>query len=387
MNIFFINCPIGFESYLIQEINSFWFQLLDLDGLPTRFDLPEFFIEKGGVEFKTPLHLGLQINFFTKIGLRVLLRIESFQARYFDQFEKKVALIKWSQYFEVPTYRIQLESSKSRLFHESNLKESFSKILGQQKIIFNEESLNTIFIRIFKDQVTVSLDTSGEHLHFRGYRKQQGEAPLRENLASLILQIADIKNKNRYLFLDPYCGSGTLFFENELLGYPNFERPYAFLKFKNTPSLFKSETWKKNYRWVKKESVIEYQGFEKNSETCQKLKNNKDEFSKLFFNFQLNVKNQDSEKIDWSIFSDHSDPQPVVVVTNPPYGERSVTGEVVKNIERMENISQIEKIVIIHPRQWVFNFKKLNLLSKIPLSNQGLDTVVSVFSKPKIVQK
>lgn len=379
-SIFFVNCPLNYESELIHEIESFWFQLMDLDGLPTRSVLPEFIIQAGGIEFKAPLHLGLQINFFSKIALRVLLRLGRFNARYFDQFEKVLSDMNLEKYLEPQKINIHIDSAKSRLFHEGNLLEACQKVLARKNYLSSKEPAIGLFLRLFKDQVTVSLDTTGEHLHFRGYRKQQGEAPLRENLAALILQLSHVDvYKDRVLF-DPYCGSGTFFFESQLKNSPVLDREYAFFKFKITPAIFKSESWKKNYRWIKLSKKINYLGIEKNIDTYKKTLKNIDEFKSILGPIQIELLCDDSEKISLEEIKKHTQGKEIDVITNPPYGERSQAGDVVKSLERLEDIPQVSTLTVIHPIGWRFNFKKLKKVFEKPLSNQGLKTQISFFN-------
>lgn len=371
---------MNYESELIHEIESFWFQLMDLDGLPTRSVLPEFIIQAGGIEFKAPLHLGLQINFFSKIALRVLLRLGRFNARYFDQFEKVLSDMNLEKYLEPQKINIHIDSAKSRLFHEGNLLEACQKVLARKNYLSSKEPAIGLFLRLFKDQVTVSLDTTGEHLHFRGYRKQQGEAPLRENLAALILQLSHVDvYKDRVLF-DPYCGSGTFFFESQLKNSPVLDREYAFFKFKITPAIFKSESWKKNYRWIKLSKKINYLGIEKNIDTYKKTLKNIDEFKSILGPIQIELLCDDSEKISLEEIKKHTQGKEIDVITNPPYGERSQAGDVVKSLERLEDIPQVSTLTVIHPIGWRFNFKKLKKVFEKPLSNQGLKTQISFFN-------
>ncbi len=378
METFFVSCPVRFEQELMRELESFWFQLMDLDGLPTRAAFPEVNIETGGIEFQAPMHLGLQVNFFTRIGLRVLLRVNRFEARYFDLLEKELKKMQLSRYVNPQPMNILIESSQSRLFHEKNLLECVSKVLSQQKYSYDKNAVVSLYIRVFKDKVTVSLDTSGEHLHFRGYRKHQGEAPLRENLASLVLELAKIDVYQEQILLDPYCGSGTFFFEAWLKGMPNFAREYSFLTFKTTPAIFKSETWKKNYRWVDYNKKIICIGFDKNAETHKKAIMNQHFFNENYFPTNISFKKLDSEASD--INQELLDSSfPVTIITNPPYGERSAAGAVVSFIERLEGIKNLEQIVVIHPESWRFKFKKMRQASIFSLSNQGIKTVVSVF--------
>lgn len=389
MNDFFVSCPINFENELIKEIESFWHLMMDLDGLPTREALPEFEIDKGGVLFKCAQHLGLQINFFSRIANRVLLRHISFKARYFDQFEKEFKKIDFAKVFDFASaaqISIEIESSKSRLFHEKNLIESITKLLALKKIQITSDSENRIFIRLFNDIVTVSIDTSGEHLHFRGYRKFQGAAPIRENLAALVLQLGGLANSDMRTILDPFCGSGTILFEAALFGFPQIKRSFPFLNFKTTPALFKSSTWSKNYKWLKPVKV-ELLGLDRDEETLQKAEQNQKIFSELYFDSNIHFFHSDSAQFDLDKIN--AAYKKIWIVTNPPYGERLSSVEIPSILKRFEGLKELQGMIILHPADWKFQFSKLKLSQLIPFTNQGLKLSLAVYrrasSEPKVI--
>ena len=381
-SLFFVSCPLGFEKKLVQEISRFWFLLIDKDGLPTRSELPEFEIYKGGVEFSTELHLGLQVNFFTKMGLRVLLRIGKFKARYYDQFEKEIKKIKWHNYFNLeqfPELSVQIDASKSRLNNSGNLKEAFSHALDS-KIKLKDESLNQVMIRIEDDFVEVSLNTSGEHLHFRGYRKEQGEAPLRENLAALVVDYIDTPTYQQITVIDPFVGAGTLLFEAALKDYPVLQRDYDFLKSKYVPSLFKSDSWKKNFKHLLNRKLNLF-GVEQDVHTFEKLRNNIKTFQNLFFDLSINIQNADSQT---ALLNDLKlSAQPLWIVANPPYGERLGVdkSKVLSILSRFAAELQPQGMIILHPTDWPLNFEGYRFSQKIPFSNQGLRLSLSVIVK------
>lgn len=386
MNLFFVSCPLGFETQLVKEIESFWFKLFDLDGLPTRTPLPEFKIVPGGLEFKTELHLGLQFNFFTKIGLRVLLRYHKFSARYFDQFEKELKKIDFKKVFSEKNICLNLESSKSRLFHESNLEEAATKVLSSQGFTVvkkNEATAQSLFIRFFKDEAQVSLDTTGEHLHFRKYRLHQGEAPLRENLASAMLSYLNLSYQQKIVFIDPFAGAGTLLFEAMLAsGYPQLNREFAFFKLKNCPAIFKSPTWLKNYRWLELPQNWRAVGFEINTETFKKAKFNLIEFEKLFFSPQISFINSDSSNFRPEDLEFKSD-EISIVVSNPPYGERLDQVSLENILAPFSKIKNLEGVLLLHPDDFKKS-KDFKIEFQIPFSNQGLKINLT-YLKPQVV--
>ena len=188
MSLFFVSCPLKYENELVSELKSFWFEMIDLDGLPTRAEFPEIEMFSGGVQMNIADHLGFQINFFSKIANRVLLRINKFEARYYDQFEKGFSKVEFEKYLSENEFKIKIESHKSRLNNDKNIIEAAQNVLNKKKFTIKDQAVNTVYLRIEKDVVMVSLDTSGEHLHKRGYAGFRGEAPMRETLAAYIVR-------------------------------------------------------------------------------------------------------------------------------------------------------------------------------------------------------
>ena len=380
MSLFFVSCPLEFENELAQELKSFWFEMIDLDGLPTRAEFPELEIIRGGIQMNIADHLGFQINFFSKIASRVLLRIYKFESRYYDQFEKGFAKVELEKYLSTPDLKLKVESHKSRLNNDKNIIEAATNVLTKKKYKLNNDSLNTVFIRLEKDMVTISLDTSGDHLHKRGYATFRGEAPLRETLAAYIVKkLASRVSINKDLtIIDPFVGSGTLLFEANSYKLPNLERPFAWFNFKNAPKLFKSETWKKNYRWFENQSPPHCLGFDNDPKALLSLEKNEIEYAKIFKQSQLDITTSLQDSRD--LVLDRSQLRKNVwVITNPPYGIRLADDNAQDALENLE--VQVDGIIVIHPVAWRFNFSKLVLQVTEDFSNQGLNLKLSVFVK------
>lgn len=380
MSLFFVSCPLEFENELAKELKSFWFEMIDLDGLPTRAEFPELELIRGGIQLDVADHLGFQINFFSKIASRILLRIAKFEARYFDQFEKEFAKVDFGKYLLANDLKLKVESHKSRLNNEKNIIEAAGHVLTKKKYTLKDDSPNTVYIRLEKDRITISLDTSGEHLHKRGYAVYRGEAPLRETLAAyLVKKLQQFVSIDQNLtIIDPFVGSGTILFEANSFQLPNFERAYSWTNFKNAPKLFKSETWKKNYRWLENNSAPQCLGFDLDEKAIASLEKNKIEFSKIFKNSNLDIVAdvQDSRdlNLDRTKFR-----KSVWVVTNPPYGIRLADENAKQVLENLED--GVDGIIVIHPVAWRFKFKKMSLSLSEDFSNQGLNLKLSIFVK------
>ena len=386
MSKFFVSCPLNCEAELATEIKSFWFEMIDLDGQPTRQTCPELSLEPGGVEFETADHLGFQVNFFSKIALRVLIRIGKFQARYFDQFEKGLKSIDLNKWLAPQKIVFKIESHKSRLNNQKNLAEAAKNVLVAQGYSIIESAddvtVQSLYIRLERDLVLLSLDSSGHNLHRRGYALHRGEAPLRENLAALVIrQLWHFQDPHqKFTLLDPFVGSGTLLFEALSAHWPLLNQDWAWLKFKNCPKLFQSATWMKNYRWAQYTSLVEAVGIDQDSKAIDNLRANLQTFKNLYSHSEVSLDAHvaDSLKIDLSFLKNRKN---IWLVTNPPYGHRLSEGEAVKVLERIADELTLAGLIVIHPESWKLHFNGLTCVFKNDFNNQGLKLKLSLFKR------
>lgn len=371
---FFVSGSLGFEENLISELQSIWFLLADLDGLPTRSAFPEMTIIDGGVEFDCELHLGLQLNYFSKQAYRVLFRVGKFPARFYDQLEKQLAQINWASFLKSDSsLHFKVSFFKSRINNEKNVLEACENVFRRKGFKVSKDAEQTVYLRIAKDNVEVSLDSTGEHLHFRGYREQQGEAPIRENLAALLWSFMPEQPGSKDVIVDPFCGSGTLLFEYLIKGLPNFSRSYAFTSWLNCPAIMKSPTFSKNFRWiepVQPDSQI-ILGCDVSGETLQKAEKNQ-ELVHQHYGVKVGVRWILSRCRDLQI----PQAEQLFIVANPPYGERLDDRGAMEDLDLCisKNADAFRRIhvLVLQPLGRVPEFKKMNLKNKFPFSNQGL---------------
>lgn len=179
-------------------------------------------------------------NYLLRTALRILKEIEFFHFKNVDQFYLKCKDIDWLQYFSVDqSFVIHSTVGNSKEFTNSmfaSLKakdaiaDYFRNKLGKRPNVDTENPEIVIDLHVHGDTCTISLDSSGESLHKRGYRINQGEAPLNEVLASGMIQLAGWSGNSD--FLDPMCGSGTLPIEAAMIAYNipagKFRKNYAF---------------------------------------------------------------------------------------------------------------------------------------------------------------
>ncbi|MCC2679685.1 MAG: hypothetical protein K0R29_2261 [Pseudobdellovibrio sp.] len=385
MGRFFVSVQPGHEDALFREIRNFWPQMIDLDGQPTKQPVAEPLKTAGGLQLEVPDHMGYQINFFSKLAGRVLLRLTSFEARYFDQLERNLEKVDLAKVLDLDFLKKQLnvkvEHHKSRLNNEKNILEAVQNVFSKKGIKISAEASQTLYIRIEKDKVTISLDTTGEHLHRRGYSTFRGEAPLRETLAGyMIFKLFEtIGSEAAVQIFDPFAGSGTLLFEAMSAHRPNLERDYSWLHFKTAPKLFKSPTWKKNYRGYSTVPAVSGFAVDKDEKSIASIQKNTEDFKRTFQFEKIPLTSElaDSANIDLKPFKNAD--QLLWIVTNPPYGMRLADDGAKKILEKLAE--DADGLLVIHPEKWKFSIKNLTQKSTEVFNNQGLKLTLSVFTK------
>ncbi len=146
----------------------------------------------------------------------MLKEIEQFQFKNVDQFYLRCNNINWSKYldenqdFVINSVVTNSKDFRNSMFASLKAKDAiadyFRQHFGKRPNVNTENPDIIINIHIYKNNCTVSLDSSGESLHKRGYRVKQGDAPLNEVLAAAMIQISGWDGKTD--FIDPMCGFG-----------------------------------------------------------------------------------------------------------------------------------------------------------------------------------
>lgn len=197
-------CHFGLEAVLKKEITDLGYEIT--------------LVEDGRVTFEGDAEAIARANVFLRTAERVLLKVGSFTAVTFDELFEKTRALPWERYIprDGKCWVAKASSIKSRLFSPSDIQKIMKKAivrrlqeeydLGQQ-LLPETGSQYPLRVFLFKDQVTVGIDTSGDSLHKRGYRTLTSKAPITETLAAALILLTPWK-KDRIL-VDPFCGSGT----------------------------------------------------------------------------------------------------------------------------------------------------------------------------------
>jgi putative N6-adenine-specific DNA methylase len=193
----------------------------------------------GGVEFTGAIELMYHANLRLSTAHRVLLRIASFLAQSGPALFGHMRRVAWEHYLGFqPAYSLHVTSRASKLNHYDKMRSTISSAISAEMAALGlspalaAEAPVQFHVRLEDDRATLSVHTSGEHLHRRGYRTHVGQAPLRETLAAALLLKAGVQQERPIdVLVDPMCGSGTLLLEAARIrrGQPaGAQRSFAF---------------------------------------------------------------------------------------------------------------------------------------------------------------
>src|SRR5699024_9211428 len=252
---------------------------------------------------------------------RVLIKVGEFKAYTFDELFEKTKALAWENIIPADgEFPVNGKSVKSKLFSISDCQSIVKKAIVERlkqkyKVDWFEEtgSLYKIEISMFKDIATITIDTSGEGLHKRGYRGRAGDAPIKETLAAAMVKLS-YWNPSRLLY-DPFCGSGTILIEAAMIGRniaPGIDREFI------------SQKWdiigEKVYKDIRREALnaidndveLNLIGNDIDKWAIDRAMDNAENIG-VFDDIKFLQKDMREVKLD----NDYG-----VVITNPPYGER-----------------------------------------------------------------
>lgn len=206
-------CTPGFEPFCLAELKSL--------GIRAKQAAP------GVLEFSANRRQLYSANVWLRTASRVVVRVAKFRATDFPHLESHAMTVDWKRWLgegRVPKFRISTNDSK--LFHTKAIAQRLHQIAGPP----STGELEQLFVvRIERNTVSISVDSSGGALHHRSWRQQLGEAPLRASMAAAMLLAS--KWDPSTALIDPFCGAGTIVIEAALLREgmpPGGERAFAF---------------------------------------------------------------------------------------------------------------------------------------------------------------
>lgn len=222
-------CHFGLEAVLKREIYDLGYEISK--------------VEDGRVYFEGDPEAIVLSNIHLRSAERVLLVVGQFKATTFEEFFQGVKKLPWESYIpKNGKFWVKKASSvQSKLFSPSDLQSVAKKAMVERmkeayKIDWFPENGEEYPLRVFlyKDEVTVTLDTTGTSLHKRGYRTEAGAAPISETLAAALIMLTPWHGDR--ILLDPMCGSGTFPIEAAMMAAniaPGMNRSFTAEKWTN----------------------------------------------------------------------------------------------------------------------------------------------------------
>jgi putative N6-adenine-specific DNA methylase len=354
---------------------------LALEELRTKCFSGEWEQIKGGIEVhNVDLDWVIRAHCLLKIPTRILQRLTHFKVRDFPKLYSKFVKLNWNSFLSHPNPNFEITCTKSRLFHSEKIKNTIQDALNEalKRQALREDWIKfnytpqTLYIRVAEDELTLSIDLSGEPLYKRGIQPLKGEAPLRENLASALLLDLLAEENTPVSLVDPMCGSGTFLTEALNFHVPTHLRKFHFEEF----PFFRGKSLK-----LPGSSgplcLHETLGFDINNDLISKIKKTS----------PLKLIHQDSLK--FPLFAPGNEPKNVIMISNPPYGDRlkidGKKGAFLKEaLLKFLTIDSPKKMGWLIPRDFQDTIKlpeNYQVLRKRDFRNGGLAVTFWIFKK------
>ncbi len=315
-------------------------------------------------------------NFCLRTAIRILKPIKHFTAKTADEVYEAVKSIEWENYLDnMSSFAVDAVVFSNEFRHskfvaykvKDAIVDYFREKTGNRPSVRINNPDVSFNIHVAEDQCTLSLDSSGESLHRRGYRQEQVEAPLNEVLAAGMILMTGWRGECD--LIDPMCGSGTIPIEAALIARniaPGvFRKEFGFEKWKD----FDQDLFDSIYNDDSQEREFNHKiyGYDNNPKANEIATHNvkaagvtKDVILKIqpFQQFE-----QPAEKS--------------IIITNPPYGERISSGDL---LDLYQMIGERLKHAFIGNDAWILSYRDecfdqigLKPSIKIPLFNGALE--------------
>ena len=334
-----VTTMFGLESVVAKEIRDLGYETKE--------------ITDGRITFYGDFEAVARANMWLRCAERVFIKVGEFNAYTFDELFEKTKRLDWSQWlYKDSEFPVNGFSHKSKLFSirdcQAIIKKGIVESLTKSYKInwFSESgSLYKIEFSIIKDKVTLMIETSGDNLHKRGYRRRSNMAPLKETIAAAIVKMSRFSYNG--LFCDPFCGSGTIPIEAAMIAKniaPGLNRHFAFESFKQMDKRYLKDAKEEALSKIRKTNLkviasdIDYD--------CVDLTINNAKLARV--NDVILVK-----RLPVAEFK--SEETGGTIVCNPPYGERLLdirtSEKIIKDLGRVYKSLNGWNLFVITPNE------------------------------------
>lgn len=291
-------------------------------------------VENGKAFFKGTTADIVKTNLWIRTGDRIKIVFGSFQAKTFDDLFEQTKALPWEDILPMDAaFPVSGKSHKSTLYSVPDCQAIVKKAIVDRLSSFYHRRARLpetgaeypIEVAILKDQVSITIDTSGSSLFKRGYRTEKGGAPIKENMAAALVTLTNWWPDMP--FYDPTCGSGTIPIEAALIGLniaPGLNRNFV----SEDWNIFKDDEWNKIRNEAKLAAdfsvELDILGTDIDARAIEIAKRNAE---KAGVGDYIEFK-----QMQLSDFT--TDKEYGVIVANPPYGERLDNPEIVEELYR-----------------------------------------------------
>ena len=292
-------------------------------------------VENGRVRFTGTIRDVMVTNLWLRTADRIKIVVGEFDATTFDELFEQTKALAWDQFLPLDAaFPVEGKSHRSQLHNVPSVQAIVKKAIAEKMMaVYHRRTklpetgqLYPLEVAINKDHVLLTLDTTGESLFKRGYRRDKGGAPLKENMAAALVLLAHWFPDNP--FVDPVCGSGTIPIEAALLGHniaPGINRSFACEQWSNLmPAGLPDDVRDDADAQADYDVKLEIHGYDIDQKMVEIAQRNSQAAGlthDITFK-QLAVKDWRTDEING------------VIVANPPHGERLSDRETVHELYR-----------------------------------------------------
>ena len=307
-------CHFGMESVLKNEIYDIGYEITD--------------VSDGRVTFAGDAEAVVRANICLRTAERILLKVGSFRAESFEDLYQGTKALPWEDFLprNAKFWVTKAASVRSRLFSPSDIQSVMKKAMvdrmsSRYRITQFPEDGASYPVRVFlkNDEVTAAIDTTGESLHKRGYRKMTVTAPIAENLAAGLIQLTPWKPGR--ILVDPFCGSGTFLIEAALMARGIAPGMYRHFTAETWPELITPSLWtdarEEAEDMIDRSVRTDLQGYDADPAAIAAARKNAQLAGVAdMIHFQVRPVSELSHPKKYGF-----------LITNPPYGERLIHAE------------------------------------------------------------
>lgn len=298
--------------------------------------------DNGRVFFDGDLNMLAKASICSRYSERILILLGSFEVHSFEELFQGVKNIPWEKFIDKDgKFPVKGNCLSSELHSVPDCQAVIKKAMVERlKMTYNTEwfresgSLYQVQFLIFKNRISVMLDTSGEALHKRGYRANSNIAPMRETLAAALVDLSRVKSN--HTVIDPCCGSGTILIEaaqKALNIAPNPNRKFAAEDWNFIPKDIWQTERENAENNIKTDAAFHGYGYDIDEAALEISKQNAE---KAGVSEYLTFENRDIADFGESF-------ERATVICNPPYGERLLDIKSAEEIYKIMGTKFIQK--------------------------------------------